>query len=70
MIIQRDFSMKFRSKFDVDEIKKKLDEKMGRQGLPDPRSVFRKLLDGLLKGGSWFLWMTNAQQKFRRFFGL
>ena len=62
--------MKFRSKFDTEEIKKKLDEKFAKQSLPDPRNSFRKFIDGLLSGASWFLWMTNAQERLRRLFGL
>ena len=60
---QRDFSMKFRSKFDKEEVKKSIEEKMNPKGLPDPRGFFEKVIgtiSALGKGASWFLWFTNA----------
>ena len=55
--------MKFRSKFDKDEVKKAIDEKVNPKGLPDPRGFFQKVmvtLSALGKGATWFLWFTNA----------
>ena len=55
--------MKFRSKFDKEEIKKTIEEKTDPKSLPDPRSVFEKMMGmvyGLRNGAAWFLWFTNA----------
>ena len=60
--------MKFRSKFDKEEIKKKLDEKMSGKSLPDPRSQFMKMWETFINGASWFLWITNARARIARLF--
>ena len=55
--------MKFRSKFDKEEVKKSIEEKINPKGLPDPRGFFEKVIGTLYalgKGASWFLWFTNA----------